>query len=211
MSRVIDIFTIDSLQINETVFCASDSSSSIHDNHSTLSSSSQPDISLTQTFNSSPTPYWRPSDRFQKILRILHEDDYAQFPCIPCSYCSRLLYPLSAKWVTRDNNIVYPLEMSFPEINLTNNPRNATKVAVCDGCKSNSNNRVCLPLTQIPQCIHNVPYAKRKYLSPIYLHTSLGRSVDTNPFVEYQSRTVQYSKNRRTFVLYSVFFLQNND
>ena len=78
------------------------------------------------------------------------------------------------KWITRDNSIVYPLETSFPEINLTNNPRNPTKVAVCDGCKSNSNNRVCLPLTQIPQCIHNVPYAKRKYLSPIYLHTSLG-------------------------------------
>ena len=179
MSQVIDIFTIDSLQINETVFRASDSSPSIDDNHSTLSSSSQSDILLTQISNSSPTPYWRPSDRFQKVLRILHEDDYAQFPCVLCSYCSRLLYPLSAKWVTRDNNIVYPLETSFPEINLTNNPRNPTRVAVCDGCKSNSNNRVCLPLTQIPQCIHNVPYAKRKYLSPIYLHTSLGRSAGT--------------------------------
>src|SRR5439155_24248099 len=71
MSQVIDIFTIDSLQINETVFRASDSSPSIDDNHST---SSQPDILLTQTSNSSPTPYWRPSDRFQKNLRILHED-----------------------------------------------------------------------------------------------------------------------------------------
>ena len=170
MSQVIDIFTIDSLQTNETVFRASDSSPFIDDNHSTLSSSSQPDILLTQTSNSSPTSYWRPSDRFQKILRILHEDDYAQFPCVPCSYCSRLLYPLSTKWVTRDNNIVYPLETSFPEINLTNNPRNPTKVAVCDGCKSNSNNRVCLPLTQIPQCIHNVPYAKENICLPfIYI------------------------------------------
>ena len=172
MSQVIDIFTIDSLQTNETVFRASDSSMTtiLHCPHLPNP------ILLTQTSNSSPTSYWRPSDRFQKILRILHEDDYAQFPCVPCSYCSRLLYPLSTKWVTRDNNIVYPLETSFPEINLTNNPRNPTKVAVCDGCKSNSNNRVCLPLTQIPQCIHNVPYAKRKYLSPIYLHTSLSLS-----------------------------------
>src|SRR6185503_17814616 len=143
MSQVIDIF-----------FRASDSSPSIDDNHSTLSSSSQSDILLTQISNSSPTPYWRP-DRFQKVLRILHENDYAQFPCVLCSYCSRLLYPLSAKWVTRDNNIVYPLETSFPEINLTNNPRNPTRVAVCDGRKSNSNNRVCLLLTQIPQCIRN--------------------------------------------------------
>ena len=64
------------------------------------------------------------------------------------------------------------VKLGFPEMNLTNNPRNPTKVAVCDGFKSNSNNRVCLPLTQIPQCIHNVPYAKRKYLSRL----SLGRS-----------------------------------
>src|SRR6185436_20720853 len=54
----------------------------------------------------------------------------------------------------------------------------------------------------------NVPYAKRKYLSPVYLHTSLGRSAGTNPFVEYRSLTGQmgYSKNRRTFSLYSVLF-----
>ena len=114
-----------------------------------------------------------------------------------------LLYPLSAKWVTRDNNIIYPLETSFPEINLTNNPRNPTKVAVCDGCKSNSNNRVCLPLTQIPQCIHNVPYAKRKYLSPIYLHTSLGRSAGTNPFVECHHLLVKWGILKIEELLYS--------
>src|SRR5438128_2385100 len=54
----------------------------------------------------------------------------------------------------------------------------------------------------------NVPYDKRKYLSPVYLHTSLGRSAGTNPFVEYRSLTGQmgYSKNRRTFSLYSGLF-----
>ena len=62
----------------------------------------------------------------------------------------------------------------------------------------------------------NVPYDKRKYLSPVYLHTSLGRSAGTNPFVEYRSLTGQmgYSKNRRTFSLYSGIigaFLQNAD
>ena len=48
MSQVIDIFTIDSLHINETIFRASDSSPSIDDNHSSLSSSSQSDILLTR-------------------------------------------------------------------------------------------------------------------------------------------------------------------
>ena len=51
----------------------------------------------------------------------------------------------------------------------------------------------------------SVPYAKRKYLSPVYLHTSLGRSAGANPFVEYRSLTGQmgYSRNRRTLTLYS--------
>ena len=106
--------------------------------------------------------------------------------------------------------------MSLPEISLTVNLRNPTKIVVCDGCKSNSNNRTSLTLAPIPQCIHDVPYGKRKYLSPVYLHTSLGRSAGTNPFVEYRSLTGQmgYSKNRRTFSLYSGIigaFLQNAD
>src|SRR5438132_4940013 len=84
--------------------------------------------------------------KLKKILRLLYEEDYAQFPCVPCSHCSRLLYPQSVKWVTRNDNVTYPLEMSLPEISLTVNLRNPTKIAVCDGCKSNSNNRTCLTL-----------------------------------------------------------------
>ena len=53
----------------------------------------------------------------------------------------------------------------------------------------------------------SVPYAKRKYLSPVYLHTSLGRSAGANPFVEYRSLTGQmgYSRNRRTLTHYWCF------
>src|SRR6185312_10424641 len=107
----------------------------------------------------------------------------AQFPCIPCSYCSRLLYPHSVKWVIKDDNFVYPLQSSFPQLNIIANPRNESKIAVCDGCKSNRNNRLCYVLAEIPQCIHDVPYAKRKYLSSVYLHTSLGRSAGANPLL----------------------------
>jgi len=148
--------------------------------------------------------YWRPSDALQKTLRKLYKD-YAQFPCVPCSYCSRLLYPHSVKWVIRNDNFTYPLQSSFPQLNVITNPRNESKIAVCDGCKSNNNNRSCYALAEIPQCIHDVPYAKRKYLSPVYLHTSLGRSAGANPFVEYRSLTghMGYSRNRRTLTLYS--------
>ena len=131
----------------------------------------------------------------KKVLRLLHEENYAQFPCIPCPYCSRLLYPQSAKWLVRNNDIIYPFQTYF-QINLTTSPRNPEKIAICDGCKSNPNNRTCLTLAPIPQCIRDVPYSKRKYLSPIYLHNSLGRSTGANPFVEYRSLVGQmgYSK-----------------
>src|SRR6185436_10835411 len=56
---------------------------------------------------------------FKKFYAYFMKTAMFNFHASPCSYCSRLLYPLSAKWVTRDNNIVYPLE--------TNNPRNPTK------------------------------------------------------------------------------------
>jgi hypothetical protein len=131
--------------------------------------------------------YWRPSDSLIKILRSLYENDYAQYPCIPCSYYSRLLYPHSTKWIVRDETTVYPFQLSVPETPLTTHPCNPAKIAVCSSCKSRPNNRINHVLAPIPACIQDVPYAKRKYLSPIYLHTSLGRSVGANPFVEYRS------------------------
>src|SRR6185437_5989903 len=74
----------------------------------------------------------------------------------------------------------------------------------------------CPRLTQIPPCIENVPDSKRKYLSPVYLHSSLGRSSNIPTYSEYQSIKGQfgYSKNLQTLSLYSGMlgaFLQNVD
>ena len=48
-----------------------------------------------------PTPaqiehtFWRPSDALLKVLRILHEIDYTQFPCIPCrAHTAHVCYTL---------------------------------------------------------------------------------------------------------------------
>lgn len=106
-----------------------------------------------------------------------------------------------------------PLSTIIP---LTTHPNNPSKIAVCRNCKSHPNTRINHRLAPIPACITDVPYAKRKYLSPIFLHTSLGRSVGANPFVEYRSLTGQmgYSKNRRALTLYSGMlgaFLQQSD
>ena len=94
--------------------------------------------------------YWRPSNTLRKILCRLYEDDYTQFPCVPCSYCSRLLYPHSAKWIIRDETVTYPFQSSFPETPLITHPRYSAKIAVCDSCKSNSNNQITCKLAPIP-------------------------------------------------------------
>ena len=117
MSQVIDIFILDTLENNEIVI---ESLSTNNGNRSTFPSLSSPsEMPITQAYDHSTTQYWRPSNELKKILRLLYEEDYALFPCVPCSYCSRSLYPHSVKWVTQNNNVTYPLEMSLPEITLT--------------------------------------------------------------------------------------------
>ena len=91
------------------------------------------------------------------------------------------------KWIVKDETIRYPFELSYPQIPRTTHPNNSTKIAVCSGCKSNPDGRLSYKLASIPACIEHVPCAKRKYLSPVYLHTSSGRSANANPFVEYRS------------------------
>ena len=102
---------------------------------------------LTENNNYS---YWRPCTALCRILNHLTNDDFAQFPCIPCSYCSRLIYPHSTKWIIRDETIRYPFELSFPETSLTSHPNNSTKIAVCSGCKSHSDGRPSRKLAPIP-------------------------------------------------------------
>ncbi|CAG8500526.1 12473_t:CDS:2 [Gigaspora rosea] len=64
--------------------------------------------------------------------------------------------------------------------------------------------------------ITSVPLHRRKYLSPIYLHCSLGRTPNSNPYSEYRSliSTMNYSYNIRAHALYSGIisaFLETND
>lgn len=124
---------------------------------------------------------------------------------MPCSYCSRLLYPNQIKWITRQTNSIFPFEHVYPHIPLNTHPRNSTKVAVCP--------HVNYHLTHVSK---TYLMGKRKYLSPIYLHSSLGRSSNVPAYSEYRSIKGQfgYSKNLRTLSLYSGMlgaFLQNID
>ena len=92
MSHVIDILFLDA---NEMVFHI--------DDHSWLAntSSTRHDTYMNDTccMENINDTYWRPSDPLRKTLRSLYENDYAQFSCL---YCSRMVYPHSAKWIARD-------------------------------------------------------------------------------------------------------------
>ena len=103
MSYVTDVFSFDA---DETVFNMNDNLWLTHfDTNNTESApfhepSTSSNNELTENNNYS---YWRPCTALYRILNHLINDDFAQFPCIPCSYCSRLIYPHSTKWIIRGN------------------------------------------------------------------------------------------------------------
>ncbi|CAG8779998.1 3056_t:CDS:1, partial [Gigaspora rosea] len=154
----------------------------------------------------SPLSQWSVSIELRKIMDEFDQEILTQFPCVPCSVCSKLMYPKKSMWIQRDHNITYPLTVAYPNISLVANPNPPTdRIAVCASCKTNPNRNYPPYLCQIPPEITSVPLEKRKYLSPIFLHCSLGHTSGANPFSEYRTLvgTVNYSQNLHSLNLYS--------
>ncbi|CAG8786819.1 10580_t:CDS:2 [Cetraspora pellucida] len=79
------------------------------------------------------------------------------------------------------------------------------RVPTCNSCKK-PETRFSFPyLSPMPVEITSVPLYIRKCLSPVYLHCSLGRMPNSNPYSEYRSLTgtMGYSRNSRALALYS--------
>ncbi|CAB4437325.1 unnamed protein product [Rhizophagus irregularis] len=78
-------------------------------------------------------------------------------------------------------------------------------VCVCDSCKNNRKRYPCPQLYPILDVIEAIPIAQRRFLSPIFLHCSLGRNLDANSYTEYHALTgdMEFSKNIRALKLYS--------
>ena len=162
--------------------------------------------SASTCVNPQPAFPWTPSDKFLNIRAKFESYILYQYPCVPCSYCGKLLYPEKAKWIQNDESYLYPLKQAYPNIELTMNPSPPIgRTAVCDSCKKDPGRNFPPYLDSIPDEIQRVPLHKRKYLSPIYLHSSLGRISDLNQYSEYRSivGTIDYSKNVRSLTLYS--------
>ncbi|CAG8518318.1 16228_t:CDS:1, partial [Gigaspora rosea] len=98
------------------------------------------------------------------------------------------MYPEKSMWIQQESNTTYLLINAYPNITLTTNPiPSPNRIAICRSCKSIPNRNYPQYLFLIPTEIELVPLEKRRYLLPIFLHCSLGRTPRANPFTEYRS------------------------
>ena len=124
-------------------------------------------------------PPWRPSTKLHNLNTRFDKTILTQFPCVPCSYCSRLQYPTKAKWELYDKTFQYPLETVYQnssQVKLVfhTDDSKPKRIATCSSCH-NSNNHLNIPIPDpIPTEIQNIPFYHRIYLSPVHLSCSLG-------------------------------------
>src|SRR5271154_1569708 len=151
-------------------------------------------------------PPWIPSEKFNTLKNKFDLYILAQYPCLPCSFCGRMMYPEKSHWVIKNHHFTYPLIRAYPNLSLTFNPNPpSNRIPICNACYRNPSRNYPPYLHPVPPEIENIPLWKRKYLSPIFLHSSLGRTSDMNNFTTYRSfvGTMGYSKNHRSLILYS--------
>jgi len=153
-----------------------------------------------------PLPIWRPSTRLNKLHSQFKNTILCQHICLPCAFCGKLLYPAKAKWIPYDENYTYPLEINFQNINIYIRGEDSSRTTcVCESCKRNQKRYPCPKLHPIPDQIKAIPATQRRFLSPVFLHCSLGRNLDANRYTEYRTLVgdMEFSKNMRALKLYS--------
>src|SRR5581483_2124449 len=152
---------------------------------------------------------WIPSDTFWRIYHKFQSTILKEYPDTPCVYCGRLLYKNKANWIAYDPIETYPIEQ-YNQINVLTSysmmKNQILKIPSCHSCTKPENRFLFPLLAEIPNEIEAIPLHRRKFLSPIYLHCSLGRNSDSNNlYSEYRSivGTMGYSVNFRALALYS--------
>ena len=188
-------------------------SAELHDiqnlNHSRI-----PNINYQTTFQ--PTfLHWRPSKELQSLQDKFNEKILMQFPSILCAFCSILMFPTNAKWIQKEDNRIYPLTLVFSNEEPVEHINNSSKVAICSTCKDLRLRRSPPNIVEIPSEIERVPLHYRRWLSPVFLSCSLGRTPNSNSYTNYRtlSGKFNFSKNIRALYLYSGMMgaiLENN-
>ena len=101
--------------------------------------------------------YWRPSKELQSLQSRFDEKILMQFPSVPYSFCSILMFPTNAKWIQKEDNRIYPLTLVFPDEEPVQHINDSSKIAICCSCK---NLRLCRSppnIIETPSEIERVP------------------------------------------------------
>src|ERR1044072_5312334 len=115
------------------------------------------------------------------------------------------MYPKKCEWLTYDETLMYPFSEAYlnvkPRSLLTFHTKLSECVAVYLSCKY-LRKRYPFPfLHPILTELQNVSLKRRMYLSPVFIHCSLGRSSGTSAvYSEYKmlTGTMNFSKNIRS-------------
>ncbi|GBC19376.2 PIF1-like helicase domain-containing protein [Rhizophagus irregularis DAOM 181602=DAOM 197198] len=180
----------------------------------------QHENSMPIILNYSPIDPWIPSTKFLNLLSNFNLSILNQFVCAVCAFCGRLMYPEKCEWLPYNDNFSYPLLQAYPETEpkslLTFHIKPPQRIAVCLSCKKPSTRYAFPFLYPIPNEIQAIPIGKRMYLSPVFIHCSLGRTSGQSAiYTEYRTLTgsMNLSKNMRALTLYSGMlgaYLDNN-
>ncbi|GES75098.1 Pif1-like helicase domain-containing protein [Rhizophagus clarus] len=151
-----------------------------------------PNISPIINQNYLPTNPWIPSQKFLTLLNTFKTSILNQFICVLYTFCGRLMYPKKCKWsaYTESDHNNYPLLQAYPEEQLIFHTSLPKRIAVCLSYKEPLTRYPFPFLCPIPNEIEAVPLNKRMYLSPVFMHCSLGRtSADSAIYSEYKILT----------------------
>src|SRR5256885_11341907 len=94
-------------------------------------------------------PPWQPSTKLSNLKNNFDKNILTQYPCVPCSYCSRLQYLTKARWELYDETFQYPLETVYQndsQIRLVQirlvfhiDDSKPKRIATCSSCYKTSN------------------------------------------------------------------------
>ena len=161
-----------------------------------LNHSRVPNINYQTSFQSASL-YWRPSKELLSLQNQFNEKILLQFPSVPCSFCSMLMFPTNVKWIQKENDRIYPLTTVFFNEEPVEHVNDSSKIAVCSTCKNLRLRRSPPNIVETPSEIENVPIYYRRWLSPVFLSCSLGRIPNSNSYTNYRtlSGKFNFSKN----------------
>ncbi|CAG8851228.1 19130_t:CDS:1, partial [Gigaspora margarita] len=109
-------------------------------------------------------PLWQPFHSLVSLNNQFQNEILYMFPCVSCSHCSILMFPVQAKWVVHKINIDYDLCRAFPHLSLIENPNKENYIAVCSSCTFATKRHNAPTLAPIPDALANVPMFHRHWL-----------------------------------------------